>query len=250
LRRARGCLIAFLASACAQEFRATIDGEVTDHQETSSKERKFFRALEEFMVQHRPGIPAGSGVGFGVTAGEAAAMRAAGMHANPARIWLGLAPDLAQRSAGALRSTFRTLAQGGAVLQDGRFLSERVGRRLFRTTLAEQKRTFTSMPLGELWAIRRSTGVANAIGGVAVPMAERVLLQSGALALLARSGKIRNWLAKHLAHDPVNRTPTFKSMVWARVEDRKGRSAEAILTMGEGYQWSAAGPLLRQGIRY
>jgi hypothetical protein len=27
--------------------------------------------------------------------------------------------------------------------------------------------------------------------------------------------------------------------VWARAEDSEGRTAQAVLTMGEGYQWSA-----------
>ena len=159
-----------------------------------------FQAIEDFMDTHGPQIPVISGVGFGVAAGESAAMHAAGMLTKPQRIWLGLAPDLGQRSPGALLSTLRTVAKGGAVLQDGRFLSERVGRRSFQATLAQRKRTFISMPLGELWAIRRSTGVANVIGGATAPFAERILLQSGALGVLGRSEKIRNWLVKHLAH--------------------------------------------------
>jgi saccharopine dehydrogenase (NAD+, L-lysine-forming) len=198
-----------------------------------------FRAMEDFVEQHRPAIPVVTGVGFGVVAGESAALHAAGMLAKPECVWLGLAPELGQRSAGALRSTFRTVAQGGTVVENGRFLAERVGRRSFRRTLAERKRTFISMPLGELWAVRRSTGVANVIGGAAVPMAERILLQSGALGLLVRSEKIRNWLARHLAQDAVHGATSFESIVWARAEDCEGRAAEAILTMGEGYQWSA-----------
>ena len=198
-----------------------------------------FQAIEDFMATYRPRIPVVPGVGFGVAAGESAAMHAASMLATPERIWLGLAPDLGQRSSGALRSTLRTVAQGGAVLQDGHFHPERVGRRSFQAALTQRKRTFISMPLGELWAIRRSTGVANVIGGAAVPTAERILLQSGALGLLARSEKIRNWLVEHLAHDSGPGTPTFESLVWARAEDSEGRVAEAVLTMGEGYEWSA-----------
>src|SRR5947208_4471447 len=105
-------------------------------------------------------------------------MHADSMLANPHRVWLGLAPDLGQRSPGALRSTLRTVAQGGAVIESGRFLAERVGRRSFQTTISDQKRTFISMPLGELWAVRRSTRVANVVGGAAVPTMERILLQS------------------------------------------------------------------------
>jgi short subunit dehydrogenase-like uncharacterized protein len=198
-----------------------------------------FRAIEDYVDTHRPGIPVVSGVGFGVAAGESAAMHAAAMLAKPERIWLGLAPGLGQRSPGALRSMLRTVAQGGAVLYHGRFVSERVGRRSFQPGLTQQQRTFVSMPLGELWAIHRSTGVANIIGGAAVPAAERILLRSGALGLLGRSESIRNWLAEHLAQDSSPGTTPFESLVWARAEDSEGRDAEAILTMGEGYQWSA-----------
>jgi short subunit dehydrogenase-like uncharacterized protein len=198
-----------------------------------------FRAMEDFVDQYRPAIPVVPGAGFGVAAGESAAMHATGMLAKPERVWLGLAPDLGQRSQGALRSTLRTVAQGGAVVENGRFLAERVGRRSFRAILADRRRTFISMPLGELWAVRRSTGVANIIGGAAVPTAERILLQSGTLGLLARSEKIRDWLARRLAQDSLHDAATFESIVWARAEDREGRAAEVILTMGEGYQWSA-----------
>jgi hypothetical protein len=125
------------------------------------------------------------------------------------------------------------------IVESGRFLAERVGRRSFHPTIADRKRTFISMPLGELWAVRRSTGVANVIGGAAVPTMERILLQSGTLGLITRSEKIRNWLARNLAQDSVGGTSTFQSIVWARAEDREGRAAEAILNMGEGYQCSA-----------
>ena len=198
-----------------------------------------FRAMEDFTKQRRPGIPVVSGMGFGVAAGESVAMHAAGMLEKPERIWVGLAPDLGQRSTGALRSTFQTIARGGAVVANGRFLPERVGRRSFRTRLTSHHRTFVSMPLGELWAIRRSTGAAHIIGGVVVPAAEGILLRSGALGFLTRSEGIRNWLVKRLARESGTSTPTFESLVWARAEDRDGRVAEAILTMGEGYQWSA-----------
>ncbi len=198
-----------------------------------------FLALEDFTGRYRPGIPVVSGAGFGVAAGESAAMHAAAKLAKPERVWVGLAPDLGQRSPGALRSTMRTVAQGGAVVHNGRFVSERVGRRSFQAELSPRKRTFVSMPLGELWAISRATGVADVIGGAAVPLAERILLQSGALGLLGRPERLRNWMAKHLAQGPSAGASKFESMVWARAEDGEGRVAEAVLTMGEGYRWSA-----------
>ena len=202
-------------------------------------ELEVFEAMEELIGQRQLNIPVVPGVGFGVAAGESVALYAASQLASPVRIWLGLAPDLGQRSPGALRSLFQTVARGGMAVQNGMQVAERVGRRSFRATLTQRRRTFVSTPLGELWAIRRSTGVANILGGVDVPAAERILLRSGLLALLSRSGKMREWLVKHLAEDPRSGTPAFESAVWARAEDRDGGTSEAILTMGEGYLWSA-----------
>ena len=198
-----------------------------------------FRALENFVEHNRPTIPVLSGVGFGVVAGESAALHAVGMLGNPQRVWLGLAPDLGLRSPGAVASTLRTVAQGGAVVENGQFVPERVGRRSFTATLSGRRETFISMPLGELWAVRRSTGVSGVTAGVTRPTPERILLQSGALGLLARSEKIRHWLAGRLARGDAQDGRVFESSVWARAEDRDGRRAEAVLKMGEAYQWSA-----------
>jgi short subunit dehydrogenase-like uncharacterized protein len=198
-----------------------------------------FRAMEDFVDHQRPKIPVLSGVGFGVVAGESAAMHAVSMLSQPRRVWLGLVPDLGLRSPGAVASTLRTVAQGGAVVENGQFVPERVGRRSFTATLARRTETFISMPLGELWAVRRSTGVSGVIAGVTRPIPERILLQSGGLGVLARSEKIRHWLVAHFARGDAQDGRVFESKVWARAEDREGRTAEAVLKMGEGYQWSA-----------
>jgi short subunit dehydrogenase-like uncharacterized protein len=198
-----------------------------------------FRAMEDFVDRQQPTIPILSGVGFGVVAGESAAMHAVSMLKQPERVWLGLVPDLGVRSPAAIGSTLRTVAQGGAVVENGQFVSERVGRRSFAATLAGRSETFISMPLGELWAVRRSTGVSSVIAGVSRPTPERILLQSGGLGLLARSETIRRWLVRRLAGGDVQNGRVFESKVWARAEDRGRRAVEAVLTMGEGYQWSA-----------
>jgi saccharopine dehydrogenase (NAD+, L-lysine-forming) len=200
-----------------------------------------FRAMEDFVDQQRPAIPVVSGVGFGVVAGESAAMHAAGMLGQPRRVWLGLVPDLGMRSQGAAASAIRAVARGGAVVENGQFVPERVGRRSFTATIAGRKETFISMPLGELWAVRRSTAVSTVVAGAARPLPERLLLQSGGLRVLAQSEKIRRWLIARLARDgaQTQNGRVFESTVWARAEDREGRTAEAVLQMGEGYQWSA-----------
>lgn len=198
-----------------------------------------FRAMEDFAVHQQPTIPVLTGAGFGVTAGESAAMHAISMLTQPQHVWLGLAPDLGLRSPGAAASTLRTVAQGGAVVENGRFVPERVGRRSFKATLTGGTDSFISMPLGELWAVRRSTGVSDVIAGVTLPTPERIFLQSGVLGILARSEKVRRWLAARLARGEAQDGRAFESRVWARAEDRSGQTAEAVLKMGEGYRWSA-----------
>src|SRR5262249_10029634 len=80
-----------------------------------------FRAIEDFVAHRQLSVPVLPGAGFGVVAGEGAAMLAASMIGQPQRVWLGLMPDLGTRSPGAVASTLRTLAQGGAVVEKGKF---------------------------------------------------------------------------------------------------------------------------------
>src|SRR4051812_7596867 len=240
LIRAAACVI-HVAGPFAATFRPMLEAcsaETVPYLDLNG-ELDVFRAIEDFVDHQRPAIPVLSGVGFGVVAGESAAMHAASMLRQPQRVWLGLAPDLGLRSRGAVTSTLRMVAQGGAVVENGLFVPERVGRRSFRATVAGRGETFISMPLGELWAVRRSTGVSGVIAGVKRPMAERILLKSGGLGVLARSEKIRHWLVARLARGDAQDGRVFESKVWARAEDREGRTAEAVLKMGEGYQWSA-----------
>jgi hypothetical protein len=195
--------------------------------------------MEDFVDHQQPTIPVLSGVGFGVVAGESAALHAVSMLTQPQRVWLGLMPDLGPRSPGAVASTLRTVAQGGAVVENGQFVPERVGHRSFTATLAGRNESFVSMPLGELWAVRRSTGISGVIAGVTRPTPERILLQSGGFKVLLQSEKIRHWLVRRLARDDTQEGRAFESKVWVRAEDREGRRAEVVLKMGEGYQWSA-----------
>jgi short subunit dehydrogenase-like uncharacterized protein len=198
-----------------------------------------FRAMEDFVDHHARTIPVIAGAGFGVVAGESAAMHAISRLRQAERVWVGLMPDLGVRSRAAMESTLRTVAQEGAVVENGVFVPERMGRHSFTATLAGQSENFISMPLGELWAVRRSTGVSSVIAGVTRPATERILLRSGALRVLAQSAKIRQWLVTRLAGGDVQNGHVFESKVWARAEDREGRRAEVVMKMGEGYQWSA-----------
>jgi short subunit dehydrogenase-like uncharacterized protein len=240
LMRAAACVI-HVAGPFATTFRPMLEAclaEGVPYLDLNG-ELDVFRAMEDFVDRQQPAIPILSGAGFGVAAGESAAMHAVSMLEQPDRVWLGLMPDLGQRSAGAVESTLRAVAQGGAIVENGQFVPERIGRRSFTATLAGRRETFVSMPLGELWAVRRSTSVSGVIAGVTRPAPERILLQSGGLRVLARSEKIRRWLVARLARGDAQDGRTFESKVWARAEDREGRTAEAVLTMGEGYRWSA-----------
>jgi saccharopine dehydrogenase (NAD+, L-lysine-forming) len=240
LIRAAACVI-HVAGPFATTFRPMLEAcsaEAVPYLDLNG-ELDVFRAIEDFVDHQPPAIPVLSGVGFGVVAGESAALHAVSMLTRPQRVWLGLMPDLGLRSPGAVASTLRTVAQGGAVVENGQFVRERVGRRSFAATVAGRNQTFISMPLGELWAVHRSTGTAGVIAGVTRPTPERILLRSGALGALARSGKIRNWLVRRLAGESAQNGRIFESNVWARAEDGEGRRAEAVLKMGEGYRWSA-----------
>lgn len=240
LIRPAACVI-HVAGPFATTFRTMLDAccaERVPYVDLNG-ELDVFRAIEGFVDRQQPVIPVLSGVGFGVVAAESAAMHAVNRLGKPQRVWLGLVPDLGTRSPGAVASTLRTVAQGGAVVDGGQFVPERVGRRSFSATLAGRRETFISMPLGELWAVRRSIGVPGVIAGVARPVPERILLRSGALGLVARSDKIRQWLVSRVSRNEPQNGRAYESYVWARAEDRDGRTAEVVLKMGEGYQWSA-----------
>src|SRR5215813_4283810 len=125
--RAAACVI-HVAGPFATTFRPMLEAcsaEAVPYLDLNG-ELDVFRAMEDFVDHHPPTIPVLSGVGFGVVAGESVAMHAVSLLSQPKRVWLGLVPDLGLRSPGAVASTLRTVAQGGAVVENGQFVLERV----------------------------------------------------------------------------------------------------------------------------
>ena len=101
LIRAAACVI-HVAGPFAATFRPMLEAcsaEAVPYLDLNG-ELDVFRAIEDFVDHQRPAIPVLSGVGFGVVAGESAAMHAASMLRQPQRVWLGLVPDLGPRSRG------------------------------------------------------------------------------------------------------------------------------------------------------
>ena len=108
--RAAACVI-HVAGPFATTFRPMLEAcsaETVPYVDLNG-ELDVFRAMEDVVNRQQIRIPILSGVGFGVVAGESAAMHAISMLGQPQRVWQGLVPDLGLRSRGAVESTLRTV---------------------------------------------------------------------------------------------------------------------------------------------
>lgn len=130
------------------------------------------------------------------------------------------------------------MTRGGLELQNGELRNRPMA---FSTWRAPNRQRFAAMPMAELVAAHRSSGVANIVAGI--PM-------SGAAAMVVRA--TGTWIGKALAHTAARRSGAvspapsaatldgMRSRIWAEVRNDEGARAVAMLETGEGYRAAAA----------
>jgi len=187
------------------------------------------------------GVAVIPGAGYGVAFGECLAAQTALRLPDATSLRLSLATETEGRSRAATLTVTGALARGGLEVQDGKLRDRPIA---FSTWLApslEASATrFAAMPMAELVAAYRSTGIPNIVAGI--PM-------SRAAAAFVRATS--PWIGKVLTRAAVRRSAqvsapsqsaitTMRSRIWAEARNDDGQRAAGMLETGEGYRAAAA----------
>ena len=97
------------------------------------------------------------------------------------------------------------------------------------------------MPMAEVEAAHRSTGVPNVVAGIPMSRPAAALIRATAPSAGRVLTRIAGRRSGHADTPPLPlRTATLRSRVWAEVGNDAGQSAAAMLEAGEGYRAAAA----------
>jgi short subunit dehydrogenase-like uncharacterized protein len=192
------------------------------------------------------GVAVVPGAGYGVAFAECLAAQIARRIDNPTSLRLSLATHNAGRSRAATLSIAHALAGGGLDVHDGQLRRRSVASSTWRCqTSAGSTTSFAAMPMAEVVAAHRSTGIPNIVAGL--PMSRPAAALIRAFAPVA--GRVLTRMAGRRSGGvdtppPPSTTATLRSRIWAEVHNDRGESAAAMLETGEGYR-SAAGAAVR-----
>jgi len=202
----------------------------------------FCQALACDEAARAAGVAVIPGVGYGVVFGECLAVQTARRVSDATSLRLSLATETDGRSRAATLTSAGALARGGLDVHDGELRNRPIA---FSTWLAPDSQRsatrFAAMPMAELVAAHRSTGVPNIVAGI--PMSR------AAAAFVRATGP---WIGKVIARTAARRsgragTPlsgaaiaALRSRMWAEARNDHGQTAAAMLETGEGYRAAAA----------
>jgi short subunit dehydrogenase-like uncharacterized protein len=200
------------------------------------------------------GITALPAVGFGTVASDGLARHVADRLPGATRLDLAILLGTDGTSAGARASTMLTVAGGGRLRRDGRLVRSVLGKGARRLATPIGDRTVVPVPTGDLVVSGYTTGIPDITVSFTVPMppiaARLAMPMLPTVARLAgtRTGRAstRRSAGPSTPGEPVE-SPVespVRSYVWARAAADDGRSAEAWLSTGEGYAYSARSAVL------
>jgi short subunit dehydrogenase-like uncharacterized protein len=207
---------------------------------------QFVEALDARAKQ--AGIVLLTGAGFGVTYGDCLARYALDRLPNATYLRLSVAAANAQTTPGAQRTIVGVLAKGSYAVEGGRFRRRPLAHQTWTIRSTSSEVAFAAAPLGELAALRRSTGIADIVVGRPMPAGSARILRlispllQGALAVPA----IRRFVGRDRG-DPLGSSPTppggWRSRIWAEAHNDRGDAVLAQLETGEGYAATAEAAL-------
>lgn len=189
------------------------------------------------------GIMAVPGVGFDIVASDCLAAHLS------AQLPLTTILELAVIGSGAVsrgtaRTALRQLGRPGYIRREGEIVPVPPAWKTRRVDLGHRVHEVVSVPLGDVIAAPRHTGIPSIIGYAALPpLARLILLWSRQLEWLFRlplvKGLLRLWAETYYTGPSARRRKTGRSYVWGRVADEEGRERVAVLALPETYAFTA-----------
>jgi short subunit dehydrogenase-like uncharacterized protein len=205
-----------------------------------------FEQLWEMDADARAsGIMLLPGAGFDVVPSDCLAMYL--KDRLPSANKLAIAVDgLAGMSHGTALSALESISSGvlGMERRNGRLHETPLAAKERRIDFGEGERLCISVPLGDVATAFRSTGIPNIEVYLALPASAAWALQWRNLVdWLLRRRRVQRFLRQRIQtapHGPSEaRRTTGRTLLWGRVEDSAGASAESLLQTPEIYQFTA-----------
>jgi len=201
-------------------------------------------------IAEENGVSIIPGVGFGTVASNCLGRHVCEQLAEPVSLEIVLSPYVAQRSAGAAKSTLDTIAHGGYVRRDGALMSTPFGSGAKHIRIENGKHNALPVPSGDLEAAYMATGIADItvfmvsplhplIACLALPLVQKLLAWETFRQQLARRIDARPTVT---AANPAD--GNHRSWLWAQAADRYGNVFAAKLETGEGYEFTASASVL------
>jgi len=198
------------------------------------------------------GIALLTGAGFGVTFGDCLARRTMNLLPDATHLRLSVAAENAQTTPALRRTVMEVLAQGGYAIEGGEQKRRPLAHQRWTIGNGNSALSFAAAPLGELAALRRSTGVTNIVVGRPMPMSAALILrtlstpiQSATQSALQLREIHRLLSRENSSRDrPVSKGSSGRrSSLWLEARNASGTSITSRLDTGEGYAATAVAAL-------
>jgi short subunit dehydrogenase-like uncharacterized protein len=185
------------------------------------------------------------GVGFGTVASNCLVRHVCEQIADPVSLEIVMSPYVAQKSAGAAKSTLDAIAHGGYVRRNGALVNTPFGFGAKRIRIANVEHNLLPVPSGDLEAAYLATGIADITVYMTTPLNPML-----ANLVLPFVQKLLSWnaLRRQLGRWLDGRTPSVakpvdakrRSWIWVQATDRTGKVVCGKLEAGEGYAFTAS----------
>ena len=194
----------------------------------------------------RAGIALLTGAGFGVTYGDCLARHAIDRLPDATRLRLSVAAANAQTTPTVRRTVMDVLARGGYSVEAGEMRPRALAHERWTLGTGSSALSFAAAPLGELAALRRTTGVAHIVVGRPMPAraARMVRTLSPLIQGVLGPRTIRRLLSRDRPSPPIAEPPGgWRSSLWAEAGNARGDRIALRLDTGEGYAATAEAAL-------
>jgi short subunit dehydrogenase-like uncharacterized protein len=186
-----------------------------------------------------------SGVGFDVVPTDCMALHLKNKLPDATHLQLAFANDGGSLSHGTALTAVENLGAGGTIRENGQLKPVPNAYKTLNVTFEPGKtRSCATIPWGDLSTAYHTTGIPNIETYMAMPpSAIRMAKLGNYLGWLVRSKTVQRLLTNRINKTLVGPNETVRqrarSLVWGRVSNAAGQSAEARLTCAEGYTLTA-----------
>lgn len=189
------------------------------------------------------------GVGFDVLPTDCLALYLKNKMPDAVSLQIAFANTGSRISHGTAMTVAGKLGEGGAKRENGKIIKTALGEKGINVRFKSKELFVISIPWGDLYTAYYTTGIPDIETFTAMPKKIYNLMKfQGLFNWLLRTEIIRNILRKKISQAPAGPDKQMlekgKSLIWAQVKNREGKTEEAQMEGPESYQLTAVGALI------